>query len=327
MTRNRFILCCDGGGVRSRAIVRFLYLVEQHAELSIAKSFDLFAGTSAGSYIAAALAVNGYSANQLYRFCSKEQCQRLMQKSCWDRLFNLVQFWPKYDGLEKTLFLQEIFPPSKDNTPVENVITTMEAMEQDHKPLVVTVYNVSQGRPWLWTNCNSSPSEAEERFSQECPLWKALDCSSAAPTYFPAIQVGQEYFVDGGMTTNDPTLVAYGVARRLWPHDNIAVVSIGTGQSLLPSPGRECLQWGGIQWLINGRLIDIALDDKSTETLARQLLSDYTRIQSPLSVDGLFSVSSDLDDDSPENLAELDKMGDYWFKQWGEELIVRLYGK
>ena len=63
-------------------------------------------------------------------------------------------------------------------------------------------------------------------------IWEACRATSAAPTYFPPISIGDpaQNFVDGGLGYNNPTMVLWNEAIQLWPSRNIScVVSIGTG--------------------------------------------------------------------------------------------------
>ena len=67
-----------------------------------------------------------------------------------------------------------------------------------------------------------------------CTIWEACRATSAAPTYFESIKIGeegeQETFLDGGLGYNNPVEQVLEEARRIFPGRKVAcVVSIGTG--------------------------------------------------------------------------------------------------
>lgn len=64
----------------------------------------------------------------------------------------------------------------------------------------------------------------------ECTILEAARATSAAPTYFPEMKIGRDYYVDGGIGSNNPAGEAIREARRIWKHRKIGcLVSIGTG--------------------------------------------------------------------------------------------------
>ncbi|KAH8683638.1 acyl transferase/acyl hydrolase/lysophospholipase, partial [Ilyonectria robusta] len=68
----------------------------------------------------------------------------------------------------------------------------------------------------------------------DCTVWEASRATSAAPTYFDSIAIGdegeQETFVDGGLGYNNPIEQVLEEASRIFPGRKVAcVVSIGTG--------------------------------------------------------------------------------------------------
>lgn len=73
-----------------------------------------------------------------------------------------------------------------------------------------------------------------ENASFNCKIWEACRATSAAPSYFEPINIGdegeQETFVDGGLGYNNPVEQLLEEARRVFPGRKVAcVVSIGTG--------------------------------------------------------------------------------------------------
>ena len=78
--------------------------------------------------------------------------------------------------------------------------------------------------------------------------------TSAAPTYFPALQRGEDALVDGGVFVNNPTIAATIEALKrtegepLRP-DDLLVVSLGTGQHERGYDPGEVAGWGALGWI------------------------------------------------------------------------------
>jgi predicted acylesterase/phospholipase RssA len=63
-----------------------------------------------------------------------------------------------------------------------------------------------------------------------CTILEAARATSAAPTFFPAMKIDSNLFVDGGIGYNNPSEEAIREAWRIWPERQIGcLVSIGTG--------------------------------------------------------------------------------------------------
>lgn len=75
-----------------------------------------------------------------------------------------------------------------------------------------------------------------ERFSaDQCCIWEAGRATTAAPSFFKAIFISKpipgSWFLDGGMGHNNPSELALGEARRLFPTvRRFCLVSVGTGR-------------------------------------------------------------------------------------------------
>jgi predicted acylesterase/phospholipase RssA len=70
-------------------------------------------------------------------------------------------------------------------------------------------------------------------YRDECPIWQAARATTAAPTYFPPAWVTvpspPEWYVDGGVTQNNPSPFALKEGKELWKAKRCLLVSIGTG--------------------------------------------------------------------------------------------------
>lgn len=76
---------------------------------------------------------------------------------------------------------------------------------------------------------------SQEHDANECPIWKAARCTSAAPSFFRPMFVDIPapggYYLDGGLRYNNPSELALGEAGKIWTTvKRLCVVSIGTGQ-------------------------------------------------------------------------------------------------
>jgi len=66
-----------------------------------------------------------------------------------------------------------------------------------------------------------------------CKIWEAARATSAAPTFFKHIKIGNKQpFIDGGLGCNNPTKLVLDEAKVVFPSRQIGcLVSIGTGQA------------------------------------------------------------------------------------------------
>ena len=144
---------------------------------------------------------------------------------------------------------------------------------------------------------------------------EAARATSAAPTYFePAnLQWADEKrtLIDGGVYMNSPAVSAYAEARKLFPDEPIAMLSLGTGELTRPIPYEEARTWGSALWVMS--LLDCMFDgvSKAADHQMRLFLEErYLRLQTPL-----YYASDDMDDASKGNIRNL--------KQTARELIRR----
>ncbi|KAH0562656.1 hypothetical protein GP486_002662 [Trichoglossum hirsutum] len=76
-----------------------------------------------------------------------------------------------------------------------------------------------------------------------CTIWQACRATSAAPLYFPSIEINDRIYWDGGMNSNNPILQVIQEVRSEYGRDAPfeAIVSIGTGKPPRVNPGSHVL--------------------------------------------------------------------------------------
>jgi predicted acylesterase/phospholipase RssA len=102
--------------------------------------------------------------------------------------------------------------------------------------------------------------------NKKCTILQACRATSAAPTFFPPLILGDQKFIDGGLKNNNPIYNIVREARDIWPNlvDQAILVSLGTGNA--PSTAFV----GNVKNLAE-QLSKIATE---TEDTARQFLND-----------------------------------------------------
>jgi patatin-like phospholipase/acyl hydrolase len=143
----------------------------------------------------------------------------------------------------------------------------------------------------------------------------AARATSAAPTYFePAnLQWAEKSrtLIDGGVYMNSPAVSAYAEARKLFPNQPIAMLSLGTGELTRPIPYEEARTWGSALWVMS--VLDCMFDGaaKAADHQMRLFLGEeYQRLQATLTY-----ASDDMDDASKGNIRNL--------KQTAREMISK----
>ena len=122
--------------------------------------------------------------------------------------------------------------------------------------------------------------------------------------------------IDGGVVTNNPTLIGFNHAKNFFDTENIKVLSIGAGLNKKKISGEASSKWGGVGWLRND-IMGMMLDSEIHNDIAQDIFDDnYMRINSPIG-----KINKMLDDDSEENLEKIHLMGLDWWSEFGESAL------
>ncbi|MCW8093158.1 patatin-like phospholipase family protein [Alteromonas sp. ASW11-130] len=318
----KLILSLDGGGIRGAATTQFLTLLENELQQKESKSIrdfvDFYAGTSTGCIIALALATTQLSMDEINDLYNPATAKKIFKEN--KGLFELDGLnAPKFEAGGKTSTLKQKFGSAKLNDVPED------------KHVLAVSYDITRRRPVILKS-----TQAEHTLLKS---YAVADASSAAPTYFPTIEMKikdtDRWLVDGGITANNPTMCAIAEAKRVWKSESISdlrVLSIGTGYRTRKINGPESQHWGKIGWITKGDIINLLADELVVGYQAFTILDagNYIRVNSEMRVQqGLPHPPDDaMDDISTSNIKKLKDMGKWWFDIYGDsaiELLLNTY--
>lgn len=228
-----WILSIDGGGIRGLIPVTILEMLEKDLlrkfglDIYIADLLKIVAGTSTGSIIALGLTIPDpydsfkprYHAEKLSNFYTEE---------------GKLVFPPTYWIIEVLRKLKQATQPKFSPQALKEALTRRFEKSKFSETLngiqaLIPTYQLQADRPYIFDNKKSPDNR---RLMQEI-----VQASSAAPTYFPAVSIAGEDYVDGGIGLNNPSLKSYQQARLSYPEHKIILVSLGTGITRQPLPG------------------------------------------------------------------------------------------
>lgn len=289
--KTKFILSLDGGGVRAIAAIVFLKQLEIASGKKIFDVFDFFIGTSAGGINALNIAGLEASCFELEKFWSKDNLSKTMTKSFWDNA-SFLQTKPKYDGKGKRELLLEYF---KD-----------QSLGEAKKPVAVLAYDVEKRKPRLLSSYESPGIK----------MVSAASATSAAPIYYSTQEIDDgSWLIDGGIVANNPSLLGYSEAKKVFPGCEIKVLSIGTGINRRKINGPHSSKWGALNWLRHD-ILGIMLESSMFDEIASDLMGNsYFRVNSSTGL-----VNRRMDDTSDINLERIHLMGMDWWSEFGEDV-------
>ena len=276
--------------MRAIAAVVFLKQLEIASGRKIFDIFDFFIGTSAGGINALNIAGREASCFELENFWSKENLAKTMSKSFWDNA-SFLQTKPKYDGKGKREVLLHYF---KD-----------QSLGEAKKPVAVLAYDVENRKPRLLSSY-SSPG---------IKMVSAASATSAAPIYYSTQEIDDgTWLIDGGIVANNPSLLGYSEAKKIFPEHNIKVLSVGTGINRRKINGKHSAKWGALNWF-NHDILGIMLESSMFDEIASDLMGqNYFRVNSSTGL-----VNRRMDDTSDVNLERINLMGMEWWSEFGKD--------
>jgi patatin-like phospholipase/acyl hydrolase len=311
-----FILSIDGGGSRGVIPVNVLNYIESEERISVRKEFDFFAGVSTGALVAAYLARNVGSIEQLVTDgYSSESMTKIFDKSIWDKMLGRMQNQPKYDGINKRAYIDR----QADGVHINDIVD---------KHLLILAYDFINRELVTFKNGRGSDSLYNP------PLAEICDAATAAPTLYPPVATTapkRRWLVDGALATNDPSQCAISEALAMGHLlEDIWMLSMGTGrpthdlsQEERDKIGEKSRGWGLLDWLTNG-LLDHMMSASSSVSAhqCEQLLGDrYLRINGELP-----RSLMQIDNTSEVRVEDLKSYAFLWFEEFMVEIRALLNG-
>jgi len=294
------ILSLSGGGFLGLYTATVLSELEKHARRPIASCFDLIAGTSIGGIIALALAAEkpaNFIKSKFEENGTKIFSRRPAPQSTEAELvdFSRSVLSSKYDGIGLGKTLNEIF----GGLLIRDLL---------HPALVPTV-NLTKGQPQIF----KTPHHPSFKTDLKLKLADVAMATSAAPTYFPIAEIGDELFADGGLYANSPDFLALHEAEYFFniPTSEVRILSIGTTTTRFSFShvGRRNLGvfgWGrklpqvmisaqqlDVEYILGHKLGDryIRIDEVQSKEQERDLGLDVATVEAQKTIRGLAAAS------------------------------------
>ena len=277
----RHILAIDGGGVRGLVAAIVLDALDGEfraigKQCAVSDCFDLIVGTSSGSIVAAGLAMPHPDGTE---GIGPAQIRALFEK-------NAIRIFPRRAFMHIPVIgrLPQLFGPLYEPDGLSDVLSEQfgdVVFASSRRNLLVTAYSIDPRDAVLFRGGPIYENQKEgERYGM-IKVRDAIMASSAAPTFFPPHKVetpdGKLSWtaIDGGVYVNDPAMVAVAEARRLFPGDELRVVSLGTGRQTRNYPFERARNWGFSEWISpTGRFrtpLISAIQDGQARAVNRQL--------------------------------------------------------
>ena len=288
--RKNLAIAIDGGGIRGVIVTGALSIVEQQLGRPLHETARLYAGTSTGSIISAALAA-GFTASRIHELYLTLG-DTIFRQSWRTLFFPLTRYRYELGPLEKALHDQLGDMKMKDLW-----------KDLALRDVVITAFDVLTNE-----TCFIKPWKLQY---QDWTLVKAVLASSCVPTYFPPVE-GR--YVDGGVGSysNPCYLAAYELTFCLgWKPEETTLISLGTGRSpgvVKPGEPSRFAVWDWLEPVLDA-FLGSASDQqvRIVETFFKKL--DFRRFQ--------VDMAEPLAMDDPATIPVLIEYG----KQMGEMIL------
>lgn len=258
------------------------------------------AGTSTGGIVIAGLCKKDkpqYSANDLVEFY-REYGPYIFKSSFFRRSilswFNCAQY------------------PHKNIESVLDKYFGEDILKNTLSNVLITSYDIQNNCPFFFKSWKEGNIKLKD----------ALRAATAAPTYFipKYLKIDQidRVLVDGGVFANNPAACAYASGKKLFPNDEIILLSLGTGRTDRSIANSR--RFGKIGWIKPLLHVMFASSLDAVNYQLDQVIGDkYIRIQSQLKV-----ASPDMDNITSRNIKSLQQEANEMIED-NQELMDKFY--
>lgn len=244
------ILTIDGGGVLGLIPLTILAEYEKAIGKPLYQVFDMIAGVSTGSIIAAGIS-KGMSAEDLKQLYLKEIPTIFGKpKPSW------MIWWPKYDANVLESMCIKYFNFDLKDSKNLFMLSSVRISEQGIAPK-------------FWKSWKDN--------------LKAYDCiiaSCSAPTYFKPRTIGNEVFCDGGVAANDISTCALVEAIRMTGSMDHQILNLGTHTA--PGFKKAAKMNSVIEWATNFSTVALECSNPLAEYQCTQLIKDKYHTVKPV---------------------------------------------
>jgi len=250
------ILSIDGGGIKGIFPAHILKRIQECFDINLLEHFDMIAGTSTGSIIAAGIA------------CKKtpDQVVELYQ-----------QYGAKIFSQKKKSFWPYVFKSTYENTYLKTMLSEefgTITLGDIKKPLIIPTTDVGHGGVHVFKSAYSPDFIRDGKVF----IKDAVLASCSAPTFFDPTTVGNYLLADGGLWANNPALVAVIEAKHRLRIDakEIRILSLGTGESRNAYGMKESKKWGFVTGWKGREFVELilSLQSQSTQNYTKLMLGD-----------------------------------------------------
>ncbi len=256
-------LSLTGGGFRGvftgQVLVRLCELTK--CEGSLQDVFDIFVGTSIGGLIACALAV-GVAPRTVLNSIEKHGASVFPRKR--NRTLRRAIFGTLYDSDHLEEAIDECLGPHKDLK-----------LKELEKGLIVPAVDWVSGSTRIFVSGFMGKAYATPATLRELCL-----ATSAAPTYFKPKHIEGAPMLDGGLSMNNPDVLAVTEVARRWPArlSRLEMLSIGTAGA---DPARQpaAAEKRGLAWAKTLPEYMMLVQERTASTQAGRVLGPrYLRV-------------------------------------------------
>ena len=196
----KLAISINGGGALGIGPLAFMERLEQDIGKKLGDIAVAFAGTSTGAIIAGGLD-EGYSAHDLYKLY-RDNLGKIFTKYSWVK--RLQPTCPTYDNSYLKSLLKKKFSGNVGDW---------------KKPIFI---------PATYAN-GESVEKVFDLGDKKVAKSDAILCSTAAPTYFDGVKLGDKFVLDGGLWCNSPISVLNAGLKRSEYVGKLKILSFNTG--------------------------------------------------------------------------------------------------